>query len=83
MCPHSGRQTDETQMRMTIEIDDRLMAEALRPSGLKTRKAAVEQGLRLVIAMGRQPEIASWYGKLPWDGDLEAWRLDDIAEDKP
>jgi Arc/MetJ family transcription regulator len=69
-------------MRTNIEIDDELMAQALKLSGLKTKRAVVEEGLRLLIGLRRQASVADLYGKIPWEGDLEAWRLDDPVEDK-
>lgn len=69
-------------MRTNIEIDDELMAQALRMTGLRTKKAVVEEGLRLLIGLRGQASVADLYGKIPWEGDLEAWRLDD-DEEKP
>ncbi|HMR32935.1 MAG TPA: type II toxin-antitoxin system VapB family antitoxin [Geminicoccaceae bacterium] len=69
-------------MRTNIEIDDELMAQALKMSGLKTKKAVVEEGLRLLVGLRGQASVADLYGKIPWEGDLEAWRLDDVGEDK-
>lgn len=55
-------------------IDDDLMAKALESSGLKTKKAVVEAGLRLVIQLGKQSKIRSLRGKLRWEGDLDSMR---------
>ena len=63
-------------MRTNIVIDDKLMAEALDLSRLKTKKAVVETGLRLLIQIKKQERIKSLRGKLKWDGDLETMRLD-------
>lgn len=63
-------------MRTSIVIDDELMAKALESSGLKTKKAVVEAGLRLVIQLGKQSKIRSLRGKLRWDGDLGDMRTD-------
>ncbi len=64
-------------MRTNIVIDDRLMEEALRLTGLKTKKEAVELGLRTLLRLGRQEQIRRLRGKLDWRGDLEAMRGDD------
>jgi Arc/MetJ family transcription regulator len=63
-------------MRTNIEIDDKLMRDALRASGLKTKRAAVEQGLRTLLRLSRQSEIRRLRGKLDWQGDLNAIRSD-------
>jgi Arc/MetJ family transcription regulator len=63
-------------MRTNIVIDDKLMAEAIELSRLKTKKAVVESGLRLLIRIKKQERIKSLRGKLKWDGDLEKMRLD-------
>ena len=61
-------------MRTNIEIDDALMAEALRRSGAATKRAAVEEGLRLLIATRRQGNLRRLRGKVKWEGDLDAMR---------
>ena len=63
-------------MRTTIEIDDALMAEALKASGCKTRKAAVEEGLRLLVRTRRQGRLRKLRGKLRWEGSLDDMRRD-------
>ena len=61
-------------MRTNIHIDDSLMSDAQRLSGAKTKKEAVEQGLKLVVQMHEQQSIRQLRGKLQWDGDLEQMR---------
>ena len=63
-------------MRTNIVIDDKLMREALRATGLKTKREAVEQGLRTLLRLSKQSEIRRLRGKLPWRGDLNAMRID-------
>jgi Arc/MetJ family transcription regulator len=63
-------------MRTNIVIDDRLMREALRATGLKTKRDAVEEGLRTLVRLQKQEEIRQFRGKLPWRGDLDAMRSD-------
>ena len=63
-------------MRTNIVIDDNLMAEAMKLSRLKTKKAVVESGLRLLIQIKKQERIKRLRGKLVWDGDLEKMRFD-------
>lgn len=61
-------------MRTNIEIDDRLMAEAQKASGLATKKQTVEQALRLMVKLRRQQEVAAAFGKYPWRGNLSRSR---------
>lgn len=63
-------------MRTNIVIDDKLMREALRATGLKTKREAVELGLRTLVRLRKQAEIRQFRGKLPWTGDLDAMRTD-------
>ena len=57
-------------MRTNIDIDDRLMAQAMRRSGARTKKAAVEAGLRLLAQTHAQGGIRRLRGKVQWEGDL-------------
>ena len=63
-------------MRTNIEIDDKLMSDALRLTGLKTKKEAVELGLRTLVRLRQQEELRRFRGKLQWEGDLNAMRTD-------
>lgn len=63
-------------MRTNIVIDDELMAETLKATGLKTKREAVELGLRTLLRLRKQEEIRAFRGKLPWRGDLDAMRTD-------
>ena len=63
-------------MRTNIEIDDKLMKDTLRATGLKTKREAVELGLRTVLRLRRQESIRNFRGKLAWEGDLDALRID-------
>jgi Arc/MetJ family transcription regulator len=63
-------------MRTNIVIEDRLMRDALRATGLKTKRAAVELGLRTLLRLRKQAEIRTLRGKLHWQGDLETMRSD-------
>ena len=63
-------------MRTNIVIDDKLMKETLRLTGLKTKREAVELGLRTIVRLRKQEEIRRFRGKLNWQGDLEAMRTD-------
>jgi Arc/MetJ family transcription regulator len=61
-------------MRTNIVIDDELMEHALRATGLKTKREAVELGLRTLIRLKEQEAIREYRGKLRWEGDLDAMR---------
>jgi Arc/MetJ family transcription regulator len=61
-------------MRTNIVIDDALMDEALRLTGAKTKKEAVELGLRTLVQLKRQERIKRYKGKLKWEGDLDRMR---------
>ena len=63
-------------MRTHIEIDDDLMAQALKVGGFKTRKAAVEEGLRLLVQTKAQRRLRGLRGRLRWEGSLEDMRRD-------
>jgi Arc/MetJ family transcription regulator len=62
-------------MRTNIEIDDQLMRQAMRSSGARTKKAVVEEGLRLLVQTHGQSVIRRWRGKVKWEGDLAESRL--------
>ena len=61
-------------MRTNIVIDDKLMTDALKASGLRTKKEAVEQGLKLLIRLSQQQEIRRLRGRVKWEGDLDEMR---------
>jgi Arc/MetJ family transcription regulator len=62
-------------MRTNIDIDDRLMRNAMRRSGARTKKATVEAGLRLLAKTHAQSSIRRLRGKVRWHGDLDQLRL--------
>lgn len=63
-------------MRTNIEIDDKLMADALVATGLKTKREAVELGLKTVLKLKQQEEFRQFRGKLNWQGNLDEMRRD-------
>ena len=61
--------------RTNIVIDDALIAKAMKITGAKTKRETVD------IALRRLVDLESVYrglrklrGKLPWSGDVDAWR---------
>ncbi len=61
-------------MRTNIEIDDKLMRDVLKATGLKTKKDAVELGLKTLIRLKKQENIKQFRGQLRWTGDLDDMR---------
>jgi Arc/MetJ family transcription regulator len=66
-------------MRTNIDIDDRLMRQAMRSSGARTKRAVVEEALRLLIQTKGQTTIRRLRGKVTWEGDLNTSRLTRVA----
>ncbi len=63
-------------MRTNVVIDDALMDEALKVSGLKTKRQAIEEGLRLLVRTRRQARVRRLRGALKWEGSLDDMRRD-------
>ncbi|WP_447971059.1 type II toxin-antitoxin system VapB family antitoxin [Nitrospira sp. M1] len=63
-------------MRTNIVIDEHLLADAQRITGIKTKKGVVEEGLKVLLRLQRQQAVKKQRGKLKWTGNLEAMRLD-------
>ena len=61
-------------MRTNIEIDDDLLAAAMAATGFPTKRATVEEGLRLLVRLRGQVEAFDDLAGLGWDGDLDAMR---------
>jgi Arc/MetJ family transcription regulator len=63
-------------MRTNIIIDDALMTDVLSATGLKTKREAVELGLKTLLMLKQQEAIKAFKGKLLWEGDLQQLRND-------
>lgn len=63
-------------MRTNVVIDDELMSRALKVGGHRTKKSAIEAGLRLLIQTESQSRLRRLRGKIAWEGDLEEMRRD-------
>ena len=61
-------------MRTNIEIDDELLSQAMRAAGLSTKRATVEEGLRLLVRVRKQAKALADLKGLGWKGDLDAMR---------
>ena len=64
----------EVRVRTNIEIDDHLMERALKATRLSSKRAVVEEGLRLLIKLRGQGKVRESFGKYPMDNDLEESR---------
>jgi Arc/MetJ family transcription regulator len=69
-------------MRTNVESDDRLMRDAMRASGGKTKKAVVDAALRLLVQTKKQTAIRRLRGQVEWEGDLETSRTDRVSSAK-
>jgi Arc/MetJ family transcription regulator len=63
-------------MRTNIVIDDRLMADTLKATGVKTKREVVELGLRTLLRLKQQTALRKLRGKYVWEEDLDAMRRD-------
>lgn len=71
-------------MRTNIDIDDGLMVQAMSAGPYKTKKDAVEAGLKLLARQAAYREILKWRGKLKWEGDESIdWTVPDPSADTP
>lgn len=63
-------------MRTNIVLDDKLVKEAQRLTGISTKREVVAAGLQALVRLKRQEAVKHWRGKLRWEGDLNAMRTD-------
>jgi Arc/MetJ family transcription regulator len=61
-------------VRTNVVIDDQLMSQALKCGGYRTKRSAIEAGLRLLVQTKSQQKLRELRGKIKWEGDLEAMR---------
>jgi Arc/MetJ family transcription regulator len=64
-------------MRTNIEIDDQLMADAMKATGAQTKREVVHKALETLVRLDRQRDALKLRGKINWIGDLDAMRRDD------
>lgn len=76
MCIPARRSHWSPVVRTNIVIDDKLMQATLKATGIKTKREAVEQGLRTLLRLKQQTELRKLRGKYEWEGDLDAMRRD-------
>jgi Arc/MetJ family transcription regulator len=65
------------RVRTNIVIDDELMKSVLKLTGLRTKREAVEMGLKALLKLKKQEGIREFRGRLDWEGDLDDLRNDD------
>ncbi len=63
-------------MRTNIVIDDELMSSVMKLTGIRTKREAVEMGLKTLLKLQKQENIRNYRGKLEWVGDLDDMRTD-------
>ena len=63
-------------MRTNVVLDDKLMTQAMRTSGCRTKRSTIESGLRLLVQVNSQRKLRDLKGKITWDGDLDEMRRD-------
>jgi Arc/MetJ family transcription regulator len=66
-------------MRTNIVIDDQLITDVQKITGIKTKKGVVEEGLKVLLRLKRQQLVRNRRGKLKWTENLETMRLDKKA----
>ena len=77
MCETIYTSAERRVLRTNIEIDDKLLAEAMAATGLRTKRKVVEAGLRLLARHKRQSDARKLFGHIRWEGDLHRERLDE------
>jgi Arc/MetJ family transcription regulator len=74
-------------MRTNVVIDDDLLAAAMKATGLRTKKAVIDEALRTLVRLKSQEQIRALRGQLHWEGDLDALRVSrhypDIEQAEP
>ena len=63
-------------MRTNVIIDDALLEQAMASGGFRTKKSAIENGLKLLVQICNQKKIKKLKGKIKWEGNLEDMRRD-------
>lgn len=61
-------------MRTNIDIDDELIGKAMELTGLRTKKAVVDEALKLLVQLKEQEKLKDLFGKVKWEGDLDQMR---------
>lgn len=67
-------------MRTNIDIDDELIGKAMVLTGLRTKKAVVDEALKLLVQLRAQEKLRDLRGKIHWEGDLDEMRRDRLRD---
>ena len=70
-------------MRTNIVLDEALIEKAQELTGIKTKRAIVDEALRMLIRLHEQAEVRQLRGQLRWEGDINAARLARISDQPP
>jgi Arc/MetJ family transcription regulator len=81
MCILCAGDTHETTVRTNIDIDERLLRQAMKATGQTTKRATVEEALRRVVKLHRQKQALKNLKGIGWEGDLDAMRRDWTSDD--
>lgn len=60
--------------RTNVVLDEKLIAECRKVTGIKTQRALIDHALRELLRRGRQKQVLELKGRVAWEGDLSAWR---------
>jgi Arc/MetJ family transcription regulator len=60
--------------RTNIILDDALVADCQKATGLKTRRGLVDHALRELLRHRRQKKVLELKGTVSWEGNLAGWR---------
>jgi Arc/MetJ family transcription regulator len=70
-------------MRTNIALDEALIKKAQELTGIKSKRAVVDEALRMLIQLYEQAEVRALRGQLRWEGDIDAARLARLPEQPP
>jgi len=75
--------SDQEFVRATVVLDEALVREAKQLTGLKTKRAVVDEALRMLIRIRKQERIRELFGTVDWEGDLDEMRRSRFLDDDP
>ena len=67
-------------MRTNIVLDDELIDRARALTGLRSKRAVVDEALRTLVRLKEQESIRQLRGQLHWEGDLREMRRSRLAD---
>ena len=60
--------------RTNIVLDDKLVDECMKTTGISTQRALIDHALRDLLRHETQTKILELKGNVHWKGDLSEWR---------